>query len=92
MEKFSERIYNIFINKSDQNCTDQPDGSSITDSDDELPFECCFCADLFFDESRFKKHDCQKQNISNKCDFKDCNKIFKKASELRKHQVSQLTR
>lgn len=91
MDQVSNKIFAILqkgfneIDSCDQNVTDE-DGS-----DEELPLECCFCSELFFEPEKFKQHNCQVDvadlNRNYKCTFDNCSKAFKKSSDLKKHEV-----
>jgi uncharacterized Zn-finger protein len=87
---FSRRLFKILTEQQqEEGSADQDALQTEPESDEELPIECCFCAELFYDENA--KHNCQGSKIPPKpflCEFEGCDKSFKKATELKKHQVS----
>lgn len=97
---FSARLYEI-LSKNTAEINDN-DNSELTDAEieEELPLECCYCSELFFETEKFEQHKCKKSSPSDSqddsvkryhlCTFEACNKSFKKSSDLRKHQVSSL--
>lgn len=96
----SLRIFELLSTIDDK--ADFESGSELStsepDSESELPLECCFCAELFFEQEKFGIHKCEQQelqeNATNKpevlhpCTYGECKKVFKKSSHLRKHLVS----
>ena len=84
--EFSSKLYNILLKNKNNNEEVNQDKSLGDEMDDDLPHECCFCAELFFDGHKFNFHDCRKLK-EHLCTYESCKKSFKKSSELRKHEV-----
>lgn len=85
--EFSTRLYNILSSirtVSEVNLKVTP---IEAESDDDVPYECSFCAKLFFDEHKFNYHNCRNRK-THRCAYGSCEKLFKKLSELRKHEVN----
>lgn len=84
----SSRLYNLLSKfVTTDYCKKQPTIENITETI-EVPQECCYCAGYFFN----LKHECThlKKAIVSKdhyCNYNECGKSFKNASDLRKHQV-----
>lgn len=89
---FSSRIYTILSSNTVQDKNFESNESENTESDEEIPLECCYCSELFFDKQKFDLHDCGKKlpdsvRKIHLCLFDGCKKSFKKTSDLQKHQV-----
>lgn len=85
--QFSSRLYDILstINTVEED-NQKPLFGGESEEDFDFPHECCFCAELFFEDHKFNVHDCHKRK-QHRCTFGSCRKSFKKSSELRKHEV-----
>lgn len=94
----SARIFKFLSTIDEKSYSGSELSAEEPDSESELPFECCFCSVFFFEELKFRNHDCQheklllesvtnKPEVVHKCTFGECEKVFKKSSDLRKHEV-----
>lgn len=95
MEHFKDislKLYSILLSSNDET---QEARNLESDDDEDLPRECCYCAELFFEVQNYEKHICiadktvsKNVNTKHKCSFDGCEKSFGKAGMLRKHEVS----
>lgn len=85
MENFSLRLFEILQRNPDDSVNSTEEKNPLEDCE-EYPFECCDCAELFFDILIFNQHNSKHQK-NFPCEIANCSKTFKKASELRKHEV-----
>lgn len=85
MDQISVRLYELLKNHLNKDLHSvHPEESS------NAPFECWNCAEIFFVNHKCEVEFESVRNSKFFCTFEDCNKNFKKLSDLKKHQDSTL--
>lgn len=98
MNKISLKLYQIILESAvSKDSLEAISGNELRIDENESPFECYYCSEVYFDFKVFKIHlnqcdkniiDCDEEPVIKAftCTFKLCNKSFKNASDFSKHK------